>query len=158
MAAAIFQQKASPPCPNTSLSKHVFPHIWAFFRNHCSYGSNPSENVACSFLPTAGMGHVGVKVLAQLLFHVLLCLGVFVGLVDHSFVVMNHSLFTARLPVTTCVPWYVPRGNIGLSKHGDPVFPHFCPLNPNLAHVWTRGSGLHIGGFSNTEFCHCPVS
>ena len=24
-----------------------------------------------------------------------------------------------------CVPQYVPRANTGLSKHGDPVFPHF---------------------------------
>ena len=32
---------------------------------------------------------------------------------------------------------YVPRGSTGLSKHGDPVFPHFCPLNQNLARVWT---------------------
>ena len=32
---------------------------------------------------------------------------------------------------------YVPRSNTGLSKHGDPVFPHFCPLNQNR--VRTRG-------------------
>ena len=41
----------------------------------------------------------------------------------------------------TCVPWYMPRGNAGLSKHGDPVFPHFYPLNQNLARVGTRGGG-----------------
>ena len=41
----------------------------------------------------------------------------------------------------TCVPWYVPRGNTGLSQHGDPVFPHFCPLNQNLARV-RMGGGL----------------
>ena len=43
-----------------------------------------------------------------------------------------------------CVLWYVPRGNTGFSKHGDPVFPHFCPFCPldqNLAHVWTGGRG-----------------
>ena len=40
-----------------------------------------------------------------------------------------------------CVPWYVPRCNMGLSKHGDPVFPHFCPLNQNLARVGTGGRG-----------------
>ena len=30
----------------------------------------------------------------------------------------------------TCVPWYMLSGNTGLSKHGDPVFPPFCPLEP----------------------------
>ena len=35
----------------------------------------------------------------------------------------------------TCVPRYVPRSNTGLSKHGYPVFPHFCPLHQNLARV-----------------------
>ena len=28
-----------------------------------------------------------------------------------------------------------------LSKHGDPVFAHFCPLNQNLAYVRTEGGG-----------------
>ena len=32
---------------------------------------------------------------------------------------------------------HVPRGNTSLSKHGDPVFPHFYPLNQNLAHIRT---------------------
>ena len=41
----------------------------------------------------------------------------------------------------TCVPWYVPRGNTGLSKHGKPVFPRLCPVNQNLACVRTRGGG-----------------
>ena len=27
----------------------------------------------------------------------------------------------------------------GLSKHGDPVFPHFCPLDQNLARLRLRG-------------------
>ena len=40
-----------------------------------------------------------------------------------------------------CVPWYMLRGNMGLSKHGDPVVPHVGPLNQNLAHVRTRGRG-----------------
>ena len=45
----------------------------------------------------------------------------------------------------TCVPWDVPRGgSTGLSKHGDPVFPHFCPLNQNLR---TRGGGGLAQGF-----------
>ena len=38
----------------------------------------------------------------------------------------------------TCVPWYVLRGNMGLSKLSDPVF-DFCPLNQNLTCVRTRG-------------------
>ena len=42
----------------------------------------------------------------------------------------------------TCVLWYVPRGNTGLSKHGDPVFPHLCPQNQNLAHIGTGGGCL----------------
>ena len=33
----------------------------------------------------------------------------------------------------TCVPWYTPRGNMGLSKHDHLVFAHFYPLNQNLA-------------------------
>ena len=33
---------------------------------------------------------------------------------------------------TTCVLWYAPRSNTGLSRHGDPMFPHFCPLNQDL--------------------------
>ena len=41
----------------------------------------------------------------------------------------------------TCVPRYVPHSSTGLSKHGDRVFPHFCPLNQNVAHVRTRGGG-----------------
>ena len=46
----------------------------------------------------------------------------------------------ARWPMSaTCDPWFVPRSNVGLSKHGDPVIPHFCPLNQNLAHVRTEG-------------------
>ena len=39
----------------------------------------------------------------------------------------------------TCVLWCVPCSNMGLSKHGDPVFLHFCPLNQNLARVQTSG-------------------
>ena len=43
----------------------------------------------------------------------------------------------------TCVPQYVPRANTGLSKHGDPVFPHFWSWNQNLARVCARGGGVH---------------
>ena len=45
----------------------------------------------------------------------------------------------------TCVPWYVPRANTGLSKHGNPVFPHLCPLNQTVARVpaqWEGGYDL----------------
>ena len=41
----------------------------------------------------------------------------------------------------TCIRWYMLRGNTGLSRHGDPVFPHFCPLNQNLVRVMTWGGG-----------------
>ena len=41
----------------------------------------------------------------------------------------------------TCVQWYVLRENTGLSKHGNPMFLHFCPLKQNLAHVSTVGGG-----------------
>ena len=44
----------------------------------------------------------------------------------------------------TCVLWYVPRGITGLCKHG--VFPHFPPLNQNLACVRTRGGGSACEG------------
>ena len=39
----------------------------------------------------------------------------------------------------TCVPRYMLRGNMGLSKHGDPVFPRCCPWNQNLACVRMSG-------------------
>ena len=39
----------------------------------------------------------------------------------------------------TRVLWYVPCSNTGLSQHGDPVFPHFCPLNQDLC--WDNGGG-----------------
>ena len=44
----------------------------------------------------------------------------------------------------TCVPWYMPHGNMGLSKHGDPVFPHFCHLNQNLAGVRAGGGEVPL--------------
>ena len=34
-----------------------------------------------------------------------------------------------------------PCPNAGLSKHGDPGFPHFCPLNQNLARVLAQRGG-----------------
>ena len=45
----------------------------------------------------------------------------------------------------TCVPWYVARGDTGLSEHGDPVFPHFCPLDQNRGRValWVRNVIVH---------------
>ena len=50
----------------------------------------------------------------------------------------------------TCVLPYVPHGNMGLCKHGDPVFLHFCPLNQNLACVRTRG----VGGYFVSKKSH----
>ena len=41
----------------------------------------------------------------------------------------------------TCVPQYLAHANTGLSKHGDPVFPHFWSWNQNLARVCTGGGG-----------------
>ena len=41
----------------------------------------------------------------------------------------------------TCVPQYVPRANTGLSKHEDPVLPHFWSWNQNLARVCARWGG-----------------
>ena len=42
----------------------------------------------------------------------------------------------------TCIPWYMLRGTTGWSKHGEPMFPHFCPMNQNLARVRTWGGGV----------------
>ena len=42
----------------------------------------------------------------------------------------------------TCVPQYVPRANTGLSKHGDPVSPHFWSWNQNLVRVCAGGGGM----------------
>ena len=36
--------------------------------------------------------------------------------------------------------------NTGLSKHGDPVFPHFWSWNQNLARVCARGGGGYRTG------------
>ena len=41
----------------------------------------------------------------------------------------------------TCVPWYVPCANRGLSKHGDAVFPHFWPLEPEPGLCKDGGGG-----------------
>ena len=41
------------------------------------------------------------------------------------------------------------RSNMGLFKHGDPVFPHFCPLNQNLARVRTRGDLKSASNFGH---------
>ena len=42
----------------------------------------------------------------------------------------------------TSALWYAWRGNMGLSKHGDPVVLHSCPLNQNQARVRTGGGVL----------------
>ena len=52
-----------------------------------------------------------------------------------------------------CVPWYVPRCNMGLSKHGNRVFPHSCPLNQNLARVGTGGVGYHSHAVAGVVTC-----
>ena len=46
----------------------------------------------------------------------------------------------------------MPRGNAGLSKHRDPVFPYFCPLNQKLARV--RSSVGGGGGTACALNCH----
>ena len=45
----------------------------------------------------------------------------------------------------TCVPQYVPRANTGLSKHGDPVFPHFGPGTTTWP-VFAQGGGGYVSG------------
>ena len=42
--------------------------------------------------------------------------------------------------LATCVLQYVPRANTGLSKHRDPVFPHFWSWNQSLR----KGGGVHM--------------
>ena len=41
----------------------------------------------------------------------------------------------------TCGPWHLPRGTMGLSKHGGTVFLHPPPRNQNLARVQNGGGG-----------------
>ena len=55
----------------------------------------------------------------------------------------------------TRVPSYGPRGNMGLSKHGDPVFLPFCPLNQNLACVRTWRGGDALLGSSRSVNADC---
>ena len=57
----------------------------------------------------------------------------------------------------TCVPWYMPRGDTSLSKHGDPVFPHFfLPLEPECQDKGGRGAAIEglgprlLGGMNPT--------
>ena len=72
------------PCPNLGLFKHgdlvflpvLFPF---FFFNHRLCGSNPTESVVCSFVQAAGRVNMGAVWLS---FHVLLCSGVYAGLLD----------------------------------------------------------------------------
>ena len=57
-----------------------------------------------------------------------------------------------------CVPWYVPHGNTGLSKHGNPVFPHFCPVNQNLSPCSDRrGGGTSLIWFSPCTHMHTRI-
>ena len=58
----------------------------------------------------------------------------------------------------TFVLWYLPCGDMGLSKHGDPVFPHFCPLKQHMARLRTRWQGGGGGG-GRLRACVCdPAS
>ena len=62
--------------------------------------------------------------------------------------------------LSTYVPWYVPCRNTGLSKPGDPVFPHFCPLNQNLPVLGQGGGGVQQipnGFLFDTVLCFFPV-
>ena len=49
----------------------------------------------------------------------------------------------------TCVPQYVPRANTGLSKHGDPVFPHFGRGTTTWPMFAQGGGGYNVPP-------HCP--
>ena len=44
-----------------------------------------------------------------------------------------------------CVPWHVVCGNTSLARNGDPVCPHLCPVNHNLAHVRGEGWSMALG-------------
>ena len=43
-----------------------------------------------------------------------------------------------------CVPWYVSCADMGVSKHRDAVFVHFCPLNQNLGVGASRGGNMVV--------------
>ena len=62
---------------------------------------------------------MGGKVLVWVYFHVLVCSGVCTGVLDTPFVMKGEGWVMSA----TCVPWYVPRGDKGLSRHGDPIAP-----------------------------------
>ena len=50
------------------------------------------------------------------------------------------------------------RGNMALSKHGDPVFPHFCPRSQNLPCVGTGAGGVcSTYVCTNRVLCQPPV-
>ena len=49
----------------------------------------------------------------------------------------------------TFFPQYLPRANTGLSKHGDPAFPHFWSWNQTLARVCATGGGTNFGRLLN---------
>ena len=42
----------------------------------------------------------------------------------------------------TCVLWYVPRGNTGLSKHGTPRVSALLPPEPEFGPCWDLGGGV----------------
>ena len=60
------------------------------------------------------------------------------GVLDSRCVVMEGYDWIVS---ATRVLWYVPRGNTGLSKQGDPMFPPLCPLKQNLSPCLDGGEG-----------------
>ena len=126
-----------PPVLTRALSEHgdpVFPYFRVLFLNHHFCGSNPIENVVCGFgagcrKSQHGCHSVGVAVLSRAL--------VSRGCVPVCCFIVSCFEGEGWPMSATRVPWYVPRGNTGLSEHGDLVFPHFCLPHPNSARVGT---------------------
>ena len=100
------------PCPHTGLSKQgnpVFLQFWIYSWNHCFDGPNPIENVVCSFCADCRKGRSCV-----------------LGCMLACCFVLSYFEGLGWLMCATCILWYVPRGNTGLSKHNSPLFPHFA--------------------------------
>ena len=57
----------------------------------------------------------------------------------------------------TCVPWYVPHGSMGLSKHGDPVFP-LLPPEPERGPCSDKGGGDCCWATPRSRFGLLPAS
>ena len=110
-------------CPNTATPCF---RTFGLFLEPSFCGSNPIENVVGSDVQAAGGVTTGGKVLVWLQFHVLLFWGVCWPAGLPLVVVKEYGWLMSA----TCVPWDMPRGNTGLSKHGDAVFPHCCLCPP----------------------------